>query len=81
MCRRAGSHKCSDGQVVVASDGQVVVASDCVTAAAKQQRRWTDGNERRRQWQTTEVNTTLNVGVMLKRSGRDQCKKWDRTAR
>jgi len=34
---RDGSHKCTDGQVVV--------ASDCTTAAVKQQRRWTDGNE------------------------------------
>jgi len=32
-----GSHKLSDGQVVV--------ASDCATAAEKQQRRWMDGSE------------------------------------
>ena len=32
-----GSHKCSDGQVVV--------GINCTTAVMKQQRQWTDGNE------------------------------------
>jgi hypothetical protein len=33
----------------------------------------------RRQWQTTETNTTLNLGVMLKCSGGDQWNEWDQT--